>query len=702
MLRKRVIRSLVSCDAAKRVSVDLSMGKTVAQRSSDTAVNGLHGPVAYIVGLIAVAASTAVQWLLDPYIGDSLIFSTYFAAVVVTVAYGGFWPGLVATLLSVLSADFFFIDPRYSILIGMDDIAAWLGIITFIVVGLTVAVFNEALQRSRRAAFSAARKLAVTIDHVQFLSEASKSVAALVDVDSSMDRLARLCVAHFADWCIFYLANDAGEIQSIARAHRDPQKEALLAQISSVSSPYWHAHSPSGRVLDGSGAEFLPALLPSFVDSLVKDEKHRALIRELAPRSLIVVPLESRGRTIGIIQLVRREGRAGFSEEEFDIAQELARRAATAIDNSRLYDELRAADRQKDDFLAMLAHELRNPLAAIDYATQLADISPEQAANATDIIQRQVRQLARLIDDLLDVSRITRDKIELHKEVIDAATIVRRAAGTARPVIDKHKHEFTIDVAPAEMPLFVDPTRVEQIVVNLLTNAAKYTPEGGQISLEAKPEEEEIVIRVRDSGVGIPKEMLPRVFELFTQVNPAIDRAKGGLGIGLTVVRRLTEKHGGTVSVTSDGLGKGSEFTVRLPRCRHVAPGEAPARREPTVRPGLRVLIVEDNVDTANASAMLLARAGCQSKMVHDGAAALETAATFHPDVVLLDIGLPGLDGYEVARRLRADSQSSELRLIAVSGYGQTQDRERSKQAGFDHHLVKPVDFNALLAILAE
>ncbi len=678
------------------------MANSAGTEARELYINGLRGPIAYVVGVVAVAASTLVQWMLDPYIGDNLIFSTYFAAVVVTVAYGGFWPGLFATLLSVAAADFFFIEPRYALLVGLDDTAALLGIGTFIVVGLTVAVFNEALQRSRRAAFSAAGKLATSVDQLQFLSEASKSVAALVDVESSMHRLARLCVTHFADWCVFYLIDDDGEVQSIARAHRDPQKEPALARMTAENPPDWRLHTPSGRVLHGSGAEYLPAISQSFLDSVVRNVEHRMLVEALAPRSLIVVPLESRGRTIGIIQLVRSEGRPGFSKEEFEIAQELARRAATAIDNSHLYDELRAADRQKDDFLAMLAHELRNPLAAIDYATQLAGISPEQAANATDIIQRQVRQLARLIDDLLDVSRITRDKIELHKEVIDAATIVNRAAGTARPIIDKHKHNFQVDVAPAEMPLLVDPTRVEQIVVNLLTNAAKYTPESGQILLKAFPDGDDIVIQVRDSGIGIPKEMLPHVFELFTQVNPAIDRTKGGLGIGLTVVRRLTEKHGGTVSVTSEGLGKGTEFTVRFPRCKDVTSGEARVIQAPAPRRGLRVLVVEDNVDTARSVSLLLEKAGCETKAVHDGSAALESAEAFRPEVVLLDIGLPGLDGYEVARRLRADSKHTCPRLIAVSGYGHSQDRERSKQAGFDHHLVKPVDFNSLLAMLAE
>jgi K+-sensing histidine kinase KdpD len=678
------------------------MAKPIAPRRSVETAGWNRGPLAYLVAVLAVAVATLVQWLVDPLIGDALIFSTYFVAVVFAVAYGGFWPGVFATFLSVAAGDFFFIPTRYSFYIETDDLGTWLGILTFIVVGITVAAINEALHRSRRAAQSAAGQLEVAVDHAQFLSEASKSVAALVDVESSMQRLAELCVPRFADWCAFYLVNEHSEIQPIARAHAEAQKVPLLAEIITRYPPSWRVPTVSSRVLRSGAAELIPEISRSYLDSVTQDGRHAELIQSLAPRSAIVVPLESRGRTIGMIQLVRSEARAAFTDDEFEVAQELGRRAATAIDNSRLYDDLRAADRQKDDFLAMLAHELRNPLAAIDYATQLSSISPEQAANATEIIQRQVRHLARLIDDLLDVSRITRDKIELQKEPIDAVTIVNRAAGTARPIIDKHKHRFRVEVAPDEMPLFVDPTRAEQIIVNLLTNAAKYTPEGGHITLRAYPENDDILIKVRDTGIGIPKEMLPRVFELFTQVNPEIDRTKGGLGIGLTVVRRLTEKHGGTVSATSDGLGMGTEFTVRLPRSRDHAIGDVSKHRKAQLPPGLRVLVVEDNVDTAASVSMLLTQAGCETNIVHDGADALRAAGAFRPNAVLLDIGLPGLDGYEVARRLRADSRQTDLRLIAVSGYGQAQDQQRSKDAGFDHHLVKPVDFQALMSLLAK
>jgi CheY-like chemotaxis protein len=317
-----------------------------------------------------------------------------------------------------------------------------------------------------------------------------------------------------------------------------------------------------------------------------------------------------------------------------------------------------------------------------------------------EITERQVRQLAHLIDDLLDVSRITTNKIQLRKEAIDASTLVNRALGTARPGIEERKHQVTVDIADEEMPLFVDPTRIEQVIVNLLTNAAKYTAGGGDINIKTYRENEQVVIKVKDSGVGIPEHMLTRVFELFTQVEPTLDRAKGGLGIGLTVVRHLTEMHGGTVSATSQGLEKGSEFCVRLPLATTPGPA-AEVTVRPTVRQGMKILIVDDNADSARTLSLLLRTLGCMTEELHDGPPVVERAKSFLPDVILLDIGLPGLDGYQVARLIRQAPELADVRLIALTGYGQQQDRERSRDAGFDRHLVKPVHLDSLIETLA-
>ena len=366
-----------------------------------------------------------------------------------------------------------------------------------------------------------------------------------------------------------------------------------------------------------------------------------------------------------------------------------------------LQEALRDADRRKDEFLAMLAHELRNPLAAIRYAVEAARTpNADTTLNMLDMIERQASNLARLIDDLIDISRISRDQIQLRREAIDASIIVQRALSTTRPLIDQKRHSLTVDMSAGPMPVDVDPTRAEQIVANLFTNAAKYTTEGGQIRVRAFTEHDEAVIKVADTGIGIAPDTLPFVFELFAQANKTLDRSQGGLGIGLTVVRKLTEMHGGTVAAQSGGVGQGSEFTVRLPLVEAVKPASVNAASNVSAPCApLRVLVVDDNRDTALAAALLLSMHGHAVEVSHDGQAALDSAQKFCPQVILLDIGLPVLNGYEVASRLRQDGFAS-VPLIAVSGYGQAEDRERSLEAGFNHHLVKPVDSKDLLAIL--
>ncbi|HWE38612.1 MAG TPA: PAS domain-containing protein [Isosphaeraceae bacterium] len=372
----------------------------------------------------------------------------------------------------------------------------------------------------------------------------------------------------------------------------------------------------------------------------------------------------------------------------------------------RAEESLRQADRRKDEFLAMLAHELRNPLAAVGNAANVLKLSddPGDVGFARDVIDRQARQLARLIDDLLDVSRITRGKIRLRREACDAAAIVGQAIQSVEPLIREFGHRLEADFEPGTLPLRADPTRIEQVVVNLLTNAAKYTERGGHILVRAAREGDQVAITVRDNGIGIPPEWLPQMFELFAQGERTIDRSEGGLGIGLTIVQKLTELHGGTVSAESEGPGRGSTFTVRLPsaaRPSPAPPGPAPRPEAGPEPRGARVLVVDDNVDTARGMVRLLKLLGNDVRAAHDGPSAIAAARSLGPDFVLLDIGLPGLDGYEVARRLRAEPRCQASVLIAVSGYGQDDDRRRSREAGFDHHLVKPLDYDALVSLLS-
>jgi PAS domain S-box-containing protein len=371
---------------------------------------------------------------------------------------------------------------------------------------------------------------------------------------------------------------------------------------------------------------------------------------------------------------------------------------------------LAEADRRKDEFLAMLAHELRNPLAPIRTGLEIlrhaeGDDRPIEPLRA--MMERQVDHLTRLVDDLMDVSRITRGKIELRKEVVDLGTILGHVVEAARPSFVERRHELIVGWPEGPIHLEADPTRLGQILDNLLNNACKYTEPGGCIRLTAGREGGSLVLRVRDTGIGIAPEKLPYIFDLFMQAERRLDRSQGGLGIGLSLVRSLAEMHGGEVTARSDGPGRGSEFVVRLPALPPTSVtgdrAEPGAGLEPAPSlPRRRILVVDDNPDSARTMAMLLRRSwGQEVEVAHDGPGAIEVALTFRPELLLLDLGLPGMSGYEVARHLRQRPEFAGTLIVAMTGWGQDSDRQRSAQAGFDHHLVKPVDPEALRSLLA-
>ena len=367
--------------------------------------------------------------------------------------------------------------------------------------------------------------------------------------------------------------------------------------------------------------------------------------------------------------------------------------------------ELAEANRRKDEFLAMLSHELRNPLAPIASAVQLLGLQKNEDRlqhKARTIIERQVGRLTRLIDDLMEVSRITAGRIHLQQKRLEMNAIAENAVESVRSQLDKHKHELTLSLSPEPIWLFADAARLEQVVVNLLTNAVKYTDKGGHIWLTVQREGDECELRVRDTGVGIDPDLLPHIFELFTQAERSLDRSQGGLGIGLALVQRIVEMHQGRVEAHS-ALGQGSEFVVRLPLM--TATGvQRPSTQEEVVEPvrsSLRILVTDDNVDAAEALELVLIALGHEVLTAHDGSSALKAAVDFHPNVVLMDIGLPGIDGYEVAKKMRQQAIFKNVVLVAMTGYGQDSDRQRSKEAGFDHYLIKPPDFNKLQQILA-
>jgi PAS domain S-box-containing protein len=362
------------------------------------------------------------------------------------------------------------------------------------------------------------------------------------------------------------------------------------------------------------------------------------------------------------------------------------------------------ADRRKDEFLATLAHELRNPLAPIRQATQIArspDATDAQLRWSHDVIERQVAHMAQLLDDLLDVSRITHNAIELRKEPVELASVIDAAVEAARPLIDMRGHRLSVDLENSKLCIEVDALRLSQVIGNLLTNAAKYTDPGGQIHLQARRDKNFLSIRVVDNGIGIAAEFLPTVFEMFSQVKSALDRTEGGLGIGLSLVKGIVELHGGQVAAHSDGLGLGSEFLVRLPFSQPSAQKQtSPANPNELTFVKHKILVTDDNHDAADSLAMLLSLQGHEVKMAYDGTEALQISIDFQPDTVLLDLGMPRLTGFEVAKRMREQPWGQQIRLIAVTGWGQEADKQRALAAGFDDHLTKPIDPRVLNTIL--
>jgi PAS domain S-box-containing protein len=385
------------------------------------------------------------------------------------------------------------------------------------------------------------------------------------------------------------------------------------------------------------------------------------------------------------------------------VSQDVTERKRLSDNLARLAADLSETDRRKNEFLATLAHELRNPLAPMSNMLEVVKRSegdPQLLKQAHDTIERQLDQMVRLVDDLLDLSRITHDRLELRRTEVELSEVIQQAVEVARPLIDAAGHDLTIDLPDEPIYLNADRTRLAQVFGNLLNNSCKYTKPNGTISLSAKRLDSEVLVTVRDNGAGIPQDKLERIFDMFMQVDRSAERSQSGLGIGLTLVKRLTEMHGGSIEANSGGAGEGSEFVVRLPVLSRptFAPQPAPKAEVETQR---RILIVDDNRDSADSLAMLLELTGNKTFMAHDGIEAVEAIEKHRPEVVLLDIGLPKLDGHEVCRRVREQPWGKNIVVIALTGWGQDDDKRRSQEAGFNGHLVKPVDYDELLDLLS-
>ncbi len=541
------------------------------------------------------------------------------------------------------------------------------------------------------------------------LARASEELTTSLDYEATLAKVARLAVPHIADWCAVDIVED-GEVRRLAVAHVDPAKIEAVREIDRRWPPDPHAATGVPNILRTGQPEMVAEIPASVIEAAARDEEHLRSIRALQLRSYIGVPLARSGATFGVLTLVMAESGRTYGAADRELALALAERAAVAVENARLYRaaqsaraEAELANRTKDDFLAMLGHELRNPLAPILTALELIKLrAPPGIEREREIMERQVRSVVRLVDDLLDVSRITRGRIELDRAPVELADVVAKGIEVASTLVEARRHSIEVDV-PRGLVVDGDAMRLAQVFANLVINAAKYTEPGGRIRIVGERDGSTHRVRVCDSGMGIAPDMLARIFGVFVQGPQAIDRGQGGLGLGLTIVQSLVRLHGGSIAAHSDGPGQGSEFVVTLPGADPSAAASAATESatEAASR-ALSILVVDDNADALEMLVEALTLLGHRPVAAPDGPTALEVAATHQPSIALLDLGLPGLDGYGLAQRLRELPGLGGLRLVAITGYGQASDRARTAAAGFAAHLVKPAGLETIRSILEE
>ncbi len=682
----------------------------------------------------------------------------FLGAVAVSAWYGGTGPGLLSTVLGTLGAALLLMNGggRQSSEIGQVLVSGGVSVLIcliitslrssraraerafaearFLQLELTaqreaarvkteeVRQANDQLENLHRKLANQQRQLTNAYEtlrrdqqNLTFLLGASTLLSESLDYEHSLATVAKLAVPKMGDACAVDLVDDkdphSGPLRRLATIHRDPEKQLLLEEMYRRYPPSRDAPHGPPRVMRTGQEELFAHVSDAFLVSIAQDDQHLAMLRELGIKSALTVPFVARGRRLGAISFFSGESDRHFGLSDLNLAKDLARLAAFAIDNAHLFRQVQLADRRKDEFLAMLAHELRNPLAPIMTSFEIMRQRLDDDGGLESIhetVLRQMKHLVRLIDDLVDVSRITRGKVELKREPVEFDNLVRQAVETSMPWIENRRQELKLSFSGQSLWLDADPLRIVQVISNLLNNASKYTPEEGTIWLSSERDGGEVVLRVRDNGAGIDPEMLPHVFDLFTQADRSLDRSQGGLGIGLTLVRSLVEHHRGRVQAFSAGPGLGSEFVIHLPLLDQPIAQQMIALRVPLVeaaaptvaiRPALRILVVEDSQDTRETLRELLELDGNAVDVAEDGPTGLARVLAERPDVALVDVGLPRLDGYQVASRLR-EALGQSIVLVALTGYGAPEDRQRAQEAGFDAHLVKPVDLVRLREVL--
>ncbi len=543
----------------------------------------------------------------------------------------------------------------------------------------------------------------------KFLAAATVLFSESLDTDATLRKLAQMAVRELADWAVVELVDpEAGpsvQPRRVAIAHVDPEKVKLAHEIRQRWPTPWDPNATRGvaAVIRTGRPQLIPVIPREMLQAAAQEPAHLEALERIGMHSFLCVPLVSqRQQVVGALSLLTAPPRR-LQDRDVAFALELGRRAGTAIENARLFSALEQANRHKDEFLAMLAHELRNPLAPMMLALELMR-RPERVPGARQVLDRQLKHLSRLVDDLLDVSRISRGKIELRREVVDLAALIAQVAEDHLDTFLEHGLQLHVDCARGTY-VEGDRARLQQVAGNLLGNALKFTPHGGHVWLHVKRGDDGAVqLSVTDTGDGIDAAMREHLFQPFVQARTGLDRKSGGLGLGLALVRRIVELHGGNVKAISKGKGHGATFVVSLPaaeapRAPRVGALTSSDDRRPGRRP-LSVLVIDDNVDLANTMRDLLAFEAENVTADYSGITAVERIKQLKPDVVICDIGLPEKDGYEIAREVRADRSLDGVKLIALSGYGMDADKERAAAAGFSHHVTKPVPPDQLVRLL--
>jgi len=545
-------------------------------------------------------------------------------------------------------------------------------------------------------------------EDLAFLASASAELATLSDPVAALERMADLAVPKFADWCTADLLQPDGTIKRVAVAHADPAKVELAHELQRRMPEEQDASHGVWNVIRTGQSELVHEIGPDFLEHITQDPKRRDAIAALGLRSYIITPLVAHGKVLGAVAFVTAESGRLYNSDDLKLAQDLANRAAIALDNATMYKAVEQSNRAKSVFLATLSHELRNPLAAMNSGLSLIQMVIDDRARVEQtlaMLKRQTGQLTRLVDDLMDASRIATGKIFLKEEQLNLGEVLAEAVEAIRPELEARRHELSVQIPSHPTAMIGDPARLVQVFSNLLTNAGRYTKPGGKIEVRLDETPTDYVVSIRDTGVGIEKQMLPRIFKLFSQVVHPSQRSEAGLGIGLSLVEGLVKLHGGRVEAFSEGLGLGSEFVVHLPRTvlsesELASVPERDDRLDDSDEVRRKILIVDDNEDAAVALRDILQMLNHEVSLAHDGYSAVDVATEVKPDVILLDIGLPGIDGYEAARRIRDEFPSHRPYLVALTGWGQNSDKQKAFEAGFDAHLVKPVSLDDLLEVL--